>query len=145
MEEERGVVQQKMPKDSKRRQKTPKDATQVSCPHFSVIRLLKNTVVNGGRKRRRTTKDARKVFLLSSNINIAWYKDTTDTSRLQYYSTHYRLCRQERQYCSTCLTQYVDSIFIIKLKNPLAKQRGLGFICTSPSWLSVTSSSSQCC
>ena len=94
----------------------------MSCPHFSVIRLLKNTVVNGGRKRRRTTKDARKVFLLSSNINIAWYKDTTDTSRLQYYSTHYRLCRQERQYCSTCLTQYVDSRFIIQLKNPLVKQ-----------------------
>jgi hypothetical protein len=95
MEEERGVVQQKMPKDAKRRQKTPKDAkrrqktpndatyvSDVSCAHFSVIRLLKNTVVNGGRKRRRTTKDARKVFLLSSNINIAWYKDTTDTSRL---------------------------------------------------------------
>ena len=56
------------------------------CP--TGIRLHKVTlkrysaVVNGGRKRRRTTKDARKVFLLSSNINIAWYKDTTDTSRL---------------------------------------------------------------
>ena len=89
MEEERVVLQEKMPKNSKKCYKTPKDAKRrqktphirVYCPHFSVIRLLKNTVVNGGRKRRRTTKDARKVFLLSSNINIAWYKDTTDTSR----------------------------------------------------------------